>query len=183
MQRGGRSPGPWTCLAALLVASTAVAQQNALVQTGSIPNLNGLTDVDDDDRMVQPWNISVVRAEDMDLYSPAAQKIAGVEEMLQDPSGRITALVVQIDVPGADDREVVVGVDQVNLQGERLTTGLTADQLRTCEIGSSSAKAPKLRRFRHGRQYRQPLVASGTANAAEAAMTSCSPVLFNPRNP
>ncbi|MFC1458104.1 hypothetical protein ACETIH_15575 [Microvirga arabica] len=114
-----------------LVASTAGAQQNALVQTGLIPNLNGLTEVDDDDRMVQPWNISVDRVEDMDLSSPPAQKIAEVEELLQPPSGRITASVVEIDVPGADEREVVVGVDQVNLQGERLTTGLTADQLRT----------------------------------------------------
>jgi len=121
------------CSAVLLVASAALAQQSTLAQTGSIPSLTSLREVDDDDRMIQPWNISVDRAEDMDLYAPTGQKVAEVEEVLEDSSGRITALVVEVDVPGADDWEVVVALDQVNLQGDRLTTNLTADQLRSMQ--------------------------------------------------
>jgi len=120
-----------TVCSTALIAGAALAQQSTPAQTGAIPNLASLREVDDDDRMIQPWNISVDRAEDMDLYSPAGQKVAEVEEVLEDSSGRITALVVEVDVPGADDREVVVALDHVNLQGERLTTNLTADQLRS----------------------------------------------------
>ena len=121
------------CSAVLLVASAALAQQSTLAQTGSIPSLTSLWEADDDDRRIQPWNISVDRAEDMDLYAPTGQKVAEVEEVLEDSSGRITALVVEVDVPGADDWEVVVALDQVNLQGDRLTTNLTADQLRSMQ--------------------------------------------------
>jgi hypothetical protein len=119
------------CSITLLVAGAAHAQQSTAIQTGSIPNLTNLREVDDDDRMIQPWNISADRAEDMDLYSPTGQQVAEVEEVLEDSSGQITALVVEVDVPGADDREVIVALGQMNLQGERLTTNLTADQLRS----------------------------------------------------
>jgi len=120
----------WVCSSVLLIAGAALAQQSTPAQTGSIPNLTNLREVNDD-RMIQPWNISVDRAEDMDLHSPAGQKVAEVEEVLEDSSGRITALVVEVDVPGTNDKEVVIALDQVNLQGDRLTTNLTADQLRS----------------------------------------------------
>jgi hypothetical protein len=60
------------CSAPLLVASSALAQQNAPAQAGPLPNSACLREMDGD-RIIQIWIVSAARAENMNPHSPAGQ--------------------------------------------------------------------------------------------------------------
>jgi hypothetical protein len=120
--------------AILLASGAAMAQQNAPTPsspatTGAVSGAAELREVDGDDRMVQPWNLPVDRVEDMNVTSPTGQRLGEVDEVLEDASGQIRAIVVEVDVPNGRDRDVIVALDQLTLQADRLQTGLTAEQL------------------------------------------------------
>lgn len=116
-----------TASVALLLSTAALAQQNAPAEQ---PLVTGsLSEMDDDRGMVQPWNISVDRVEDMNVYTPAGNKVGEVDEVLGDASGQARALVVEVGgFLGMGETEVVVGLDQVKLENDRLVTTLTQEQ-------------------------------------------------------
>jgi len=86
--------------------------------------------VKDDDRIVAPWNLKVDDVEDMDVYGPDGQDLGEVEEVLEDGTGQIRAVVLEFGgILGFGDREVIIAVDQLRLAKDRFTTNLTEEQL------------------------------------------------------
>jgi hypothetical protein len=71
----------------------------------------------DDDMKVQPFDRSVDDIEDMDLKSADGDDIGEIEEVLLDADGQPVALAVEVG-----DREVVLGLDEVDLKDDDLVT-------------------------------------------------------------
>jgi hypothetical protein len=87
-------------------------------------------EADDDYMMVQPFNVSVDDLEDMDLYGPGGEEIGEVEEVLADGSGQPVAVAAEVGgFLGVGEQDVVIGLDQLRLDGEHLVSGMTKEQL------------------------------------------------------
>ena len=94
------------------------------------PPPSDLRKVKDDDRIVAPWNLKVEDVEDMDVYGPDGKELGEVEEVLEDGTGQIRAVVLEFRRSlGFGDREAIIAVDQLQLAKDRFTTNLTEEQL------------------------------------------------------
>ena len=94
------------------------------------PPASDLRKVKDDDRIVAPWNLRVDDVEDMDVYGPDGKELGEVEEVLEDGTGQIRAVVLEFGgILGFGDKEVIVAMDQLQLAKDRFTTNLTEEQL------------------------------------------------------
>jgi hypothetical protein len=109
-------------LAALLgSASLAAAQQQQAVTFKAI---------EDDSTVIQPWNLTVDRIEDMDLVDGSGNDIGDIEAVLTDASGQPAAVAAEVGgFLGIGDKEVIVGLDQLRVNGEHLVTTLSKEQL------------------------------------------------------
>jgi sporulation protein YlmC with PRC-barrel domain len=104
-----------------LFAAPAFAQSAA---TGA------LVEVEDETQVVGAYNLSVDKVEDMDIYSATGEEIGEVDEVLMNADGQIVALVAEVGgFLGIGDKDVVLQLDQVQLQGDRLTVDMTKEQL------------------------------------------------------
>jgi sporulation protein YlmC with PRC-barrel domain len=113
-----------TVLAAL--AASALVAWPVLAQVV----VTELRDAEDDDLIVQPYNLTVDQLEDMDIFGAGDEQIGEIEDVLIDASGNAVALVIETEgFLGIGDEDVVVGFDQVELLGDRFVTGLSEDQL------------------------------------------------------
>jgi hypothetical protein len=84
----------------------------------------------EDELVVPAFNRSVDDIEDADLLNAAGEEIGEVEEVLVDADGRVAAIVVDVDgSPGIGDKEVIIGLDQLELRGDDLVTSLAREQL------------------------------------------------------
>ena len=125
-------------MAALLLLATAAAPVTAQttraapVATGAADGLavKALRELDDDNATVM-WNgLTVDQIEDMDIVNAEGDTIGDIEEVLADAEGRIVAVTAEVGgFLGLGDKEVVVSLDHLELQGDRFMTALTADQL------------------------------------------------------
>ena len=104
-----------------LFAAPAFAQSAA---TGA------LVEVEDETQVVGAYNLSVDQVEDMNVYSATGEEVGEVDEVLMNADGQIVALVADVGgFLGIGAKEVVLQLDQVQLQGERLTVDMTKEQL------------------------------------------------------
>jgi hypothetical protein len=118
------------------VAASAQAQQTpdpaAATAPGAVTSGAGaaLIEIDNEARIVTPFNISADRLEDLDLYNAAGDRIGDVEEVLMTPDGVITAISAEVGgFLGIGEREVLIGLEQLAFDGERLTTRLSEAEL------------------------------------------------------
>lgn len=110
---------PATLLAAGL-AGSALAQGAA----------GDLREAEDDDMVVQALGKTVDEIEDMDVYGPGGAEIGEVEEVLVDASGQPAALAVEVGgFLGIGEKNAAIQLDQLRLEGDRLTTNLTKEQI------------------------------------------------------
>jgi hypothetical protein len=66
----------------------------------------------------------------MELRGSTGERLGRVDEVLQTRGGRIVALSVQVGgVFGLGGREIVLMLDQLRREGDRLATGLTQAQV------------------------------------------------------
>ena len=109
----------------------AAAQQATGVQaTTQAAKAVGYREVDDDKILVEKFNLTVDQIDDMNVYTPAGDKIGEVDEVLMDASGKIVAVSVETGgFLGIGGKEVVVMLDQLTLEGDRFTTTLSKEQL------------------------------------------------------
>ena len=98
------------CAAAVLaLAPLSAAAQQPL-------DVSGYKEAEDDDLVVQPFNLSVEQIEDMDVKTAAGEEVGDVEEVLTDASGQPVAVSLEVGgFLGIGEREVVVGLDQLQL--------------------------------------------------------------------
>jgi hypothetical protein len=108
-------------LVALLIAGSGIA---------TAQQASDLSEVDDDDRAVSPFGLSVDEVEDMNIANTAGEKIAEVEEVLEDGAGQIVAVAIDVeDGILDDDDDRVIGLDELQLTDDRFTTELTQAQI------------------------------------------------------
>jgi len=114
------SPKQLSLLAATALACApfvAAAQQSLDVAT--------LQEAENDDLVVQPFGLTVDDIDDMDVMNADGEEIGEIEEVLLDASGQPVAVSVEVDdFLGIDDREVVFGLDQLQLTGDDFVTSV-----------------------------------------------------------
>jgi hypothetical protein len=109
-----------TLAAALLGGASVVAAQQAVTYKA----------VEDDSTVIQPWNLTVDQIEDMDVVDGSGTDIGDVEEVLTGPDGQPAAVAAEVGgFLGIGDKEVIIGLDQLRVNGEDLTTTLSKEQL------------------------------------------------------
>ncbi len=114
----------------LAAAGASLAQQGA-----AVPGAAAYREVKDHNVMVPALDRTVGQLDDMDVMGPAGTKIGEVEEVLMDAAGQPVALVVDVEHGvGIGDKEVVIGLDQLRVDGQSLTTSLTNAQLGTLPV-------------------------------------------------
>jgi hypothetical protein len=107
-----------------LLAGAAQAQQATTTAT------TGLHEAQDEAMIVQPLNLSVEKLEDMDLSAAGGEDVGDVEEVLVDASGQPVAIAADVGgFLGIGDKTVVIGLDQLRMEGDRLVTGMTKEQM------------------------------------------------------
>ncbi len=115
-------------LAALLGggASIAAAQQTVPGPTSS----GGFKQLQDGSAVYQPWNMTVDQIEELNLLDAEGNNIGDIEGVLTDASGRPAAIAAEVGgIAGIGDRKVVIGLDQLRVNGGALTTTLAKEQL------------------------------------------------------
>jgi hypothetical protein len=110
---------PW-----IIAGAAAIAAPLALAQGLDPANLR---EVDDDEDTRAHEGRSVAQLEDMDVARDG-QKIGEIDEVLADSAGQIVAVVIDFEGDFLDDREVVLGIDQLKFGDDaRLATVTLGD--------------------------------------------------------
>jgi sporulation protein YlmC with PRC-barrel domain len=93
-------------------------------------DITELTAVDDDSKLVKPWNLPVDTVEEMDVFDANGKKIGEVDAVLQDKSGEVKGVVVEYGgFLGFGEKGAVVGIDQLKLSDGTIITDLSEDDL------------------------------------------------------
>ncbi len=83
-----------------------------------------------DQLTVEPFGLRARQMDGMDVYGADGDEIGEIEELLVDASGKFVAVVIEVDrYLGLVDREVVVGLDQLQRAGDRFALNMTEEQL------------------------------------------------------
>lgn len=102
----------------------------ALAQQATAPDMAALVEVEDESRLVESLNLTVDDVEDMDIVDSTGQEIGEVDEVLMDSEGGIVALVADVGgFLGVGEKEVVLQLQEVQVQGDQLAVSLTKEQL------------------------------------------------------
>ena len=93
-------------------------------------DITELTAVDDDTKLVTPWNLPVDTVEEMDVFDANGKKIGEVDAVLQDKNGEVKGVVVEYGgFLGFGEKGAVVGIDQLKLSDGTIITDLSEEQL------------------------------------------------------
>jgi hypothetical protein len=85
---------------------------------------------DDDPRVIEPFGLTVDQIDDMDVFGPGDEQIGEIEDVLTDANGEVVGFSVETEgFLGMGSEDVVVGLDQLELSGDRFITTLTEEQL------------------------------------------------------
>jgi hypothetical protein len=105
-----------------VLAATALALAPLALAAQQSSDVTAYQEAEDDDMVVQPFNRTVDDIEDLDLKN-ADGEIGEVEEVLIDASGQPVAIAVEVGgFLGIGERDVVLGLDQVQLVDDDLVT-------------------------------------------------------------
>jgi hypothetical protein len=98
-------------------------------------SVSDLSEIEDDDLVVQPFNRTVDDLEDMDLKTAEGEEIGEVDEVLMDGTGQPVAVAIEIDdLLDLDDEDRVFRLDQVRLDGDDLVTDLSNSEIETLPV-------------------------------------------------
>jgi sporulation protein YlmC with PRC-barrel domain len=111
-------------------AAIALVAVPALLAATAFAQTVGYVEVDDDAFIVDLFGLTVDDIDDMDIYGPGGDQVGEVEKVLVDASGEVVGFAVETEgFLGIGDEDVIVGVDQLELVGDRFVTSLTEEQL------------------------------------------------------
>lgn len=113
-------------LAALLAAPAAFAQQG-----GADSQAHVLVEVEDHgDRVIPRFNVSIDTLRDMYVYGAGGVEIGEIDDVLAGPDGEIAAVTVEVGgFLGIGEREAIIDVDQIILDGLRLTLDMSKEEI------------------------------------------------------
>jgi uncharacterized protein YrrD len=106
-----------------VLAATALALAPLALAAQQSSDVTAYQEAEDDDMVVQPFNRTVDDIEDLDLKNADGDEIGEVEEVLIDAGGQPVAIAVEVGgFLGIGERDVVLGLDQVQLVDDDLVT-------------------------------------------------------------
>jgi sporulation protein YlmC with PRC-barrel domain len=118
-------PGIATLFAATLVAAPAFAQQAPAPAASDV-----LVEIDRDATLVPGLGISVGELEDMRIFGANGEEIGEIDDVLGDAAGQPSAVTLEVGgFLGMGEREVVIGLDEIEVDGLRLTLNRTREQI------------------------------------------------------
>ncbi len=87
-------------------------------------------EIEDDDMIVPPFNLTVDQLDDMHVYGAGDEDIGEIDEVLMDASGKPVAVTVGVGgFLGIGDTEVIMSLDQLTMGDKRFSTTLTKEQI------------------------------------------------------
>jgi sporulation protein YlmC with PRC-barrel domain len=93
-------------------------------------DITELTAVDEDSKLVKPWNLPVDTVEEMDVFDANGKKIGEVDAVLEDKDGEVKGVAVGYGgFLGFGEKGAVVTLDQLKLKDGTLVTDINEDQL------------------------------------------------------
>lgn len=118
-------------LAGILVngaAQPGLAQQNDAARDNSV-----LVEVAGDDRQLVPrFNVPVNELRNMDVFGANGEQIGEIEDVLATSGGEIAAVTVEVGgFLGINERDVVIYLDSIRLDGLRLTLDMSKEEIRS----------------------------------------------------
>ena len=115
--------------AAALIASTCLAG-TAVAQAQSPAVTPQYNEVEDESKMVEPFNLSVDALEGMEIQGADGKEIGDVDEVLTDNQGQMTAVSAEVGgFLGVGEKEVVIGLDKLRKDGKVLKTDLSRQEI------------------------------------------------------
>lgn len=105
--------------------------QQQTQQQRAAPTGTYLREVDDDEPLRGPANMTVRQMEDAIVYDANGKRIGEVEEVIANHRDEIVGVTVEVGTfLGLRDKEVLVPIGQLTVRNGHFRTRLTADQLR-----------------------------------------------------
>lgn len=109
-----------TAVAALLIATTASAQNQSPIYT----------EVENEALTVPALNVTVDNLEDMDVIDPNGDTIGEIDEVLADTDGNIAAVTIEAGgFLGIGDEEIVVPLDRLQAAGDEVRIDMTQAEM------------------------------------------------------
>jgi hypothetical protein len=106
-----------------MLAATALALAPLVAAAQQAVDVTAYREAEDDDLVVQPFNLTVDQIEDMDLKGAGGEEIGEVDDVLIDAAGQPVAVTLEVGgFLGVGDREVVLGLDQLKLMDDDFAT-------------------------------------------------------------
>ena len=93
-----------------------------------------LSEIDDDDVVVQPFNLTADRIDDMEVMTVDGETIGEIEEVLADASREPVAVAVEVDDLDLDDEERIIRLDQLRLEAGRFATDLSKSEIEALPV-------------------------------------------------
>ena len=82
------------------------------------------------DRVVQPFNVTVGELEAADIFAADGEEVGDVEDVLMTPDGEIVGLSAEVGgFAGIGEKEVAFELGALTWDGERVIVNMTADQI------------------------------------------------------
>ena len=119
-------------MAPVLTAAIVTFAPPAFAQTSAAP---AMVEIEEDDLIVAPLNVTVDDLEDMDVVSADGEDIGDVEEVLGGADGQAAALALEVGgFLGVGERDVIVPLDQVTMQGDDLVLDMTQEEVEALPV-------------------------------------------------
>lgn len=114
-----------------LAAGEGSAPAPTGMTTAGALDVTGLRALDDDDTTIRDAHgLTADDLDDMDVVNATGETIGEIDDVLVDSDNRIAAFSVEVGgFLGLGEKEVLLGADQLQLQGDRFLTTLSSEQL------------------------------------------------------
>jgi len=94
-----------------------------------------LSEIDDDDVVVQPFNLTADQIDDMEVMTVDGETIGEIEEVLAGAAGEPVAVAVEVDdLLDLDDKERIIRLDQLRLEDGRFATDLSKSEIEALPV-------------------------------------------------
>ncbi|MDN2580676.1 PRC-barrel domain-containing protein [Aquibium sp. ELW1220] len=115
--------------ATTLLAAPALAQQSPAPAPAPAAG-DVLVEIERDETIVPGLGISVDELEDMRIFGANGEEIGEIDDVLGDAAGQPSAVTLEVGgFLGMGEREVVIGLDEIEVIGLRLTLNRTREQI------------------------------------------------------
>lgn len=128
---------PMAAAAFLAMACTGQGQQGGVQQAQAQQAGTGLSEAEDDELTVQPFDLTVGEIEeDADLLNQAGEEVGAIDSVLVDAGGRPAAIAAEVgSFAGGEERTVVIGLDRLRVDDDGdLVTTLSKEELQRLPV-------------------------------------------------